>query len=158
MPDFALVDQQGNNFSFASQLKGKVWVADFIFTTCNGPCPRMSAQLHKLQGMLKGAERVRLVSITIDPKNDNVEALAAYSKRWKADPKLWRFLTGEPKQIRALSWDAFHLADVGGALEHSTKFALVDRKLKIRGFYDSLDAQGLNDLAADIEKLQKEIF
>ena len=98
VPEFSLESENGKACG-AADLEGQVWVANFFFTTCNGPCPRMSAQLHKLQGMLRGMERVQLISITIDPKRDNVEALAAYAKRWKADPKRWRFLTGALAQV-----------------------------------------------------------
>jgi protein SCO1 len=157
VPEFALTAENGKKFG-AADLEGRVWVANFFFTTCNGPCPRMSAQMHKLQGMLKGSTEVRLVSISIDPKRDNTAALAAYAQRWKADPAKWRFLTGPAEQINVLSWDTFHLASAGGSLEHSTKFALVDKKLQIRGFYDSLDSSGLADLATDIGKLEIEIF
>lgn len=157
VPEFSLTADSGKAFGSAN-LEGRVWVANFFFTTCNGPCPRMSAQLHKLQGMINGSPEVRLVSISIDPKRDTPEVVAAYAKRWKADPVRWRFLTGEPAQIRTLSWDTFHLSEVGGALQHSTKFALVDRKLQIRGYYDSLDVGGLAELAADIVKLEQEVF
>ncbi len=157
VPEFALTAENGKKFG-SPDLDGKVWVVNFFFTTCNGPCPRMSAQMHKLQGMLKSSPKVRLVSISIDPKRDTTEALAAYAERWKADPARWRFLTGAPEGIRTLSWDTFHLSDVGGALEHSAKFALVDKKLQIRGFYDSLDSNGLAILAEDIVKLEREIF
>jgi protein SCO1/2 len=157
VPGFALTAESGKSFGSAD-LEGHVWVANFFFTTCNGPCPRMSAQLHKLQGMIQDRREVRLVSISIDPKHDTPEVVAAYAKRWKADPVRWRFLTGEPEKIKELSWDTFHLSEVGGALQHSTKFALVDKKLQIRGYYDSLDSGGLAELASDISKLENEIF
>lgn len=157
VPEFSLTAESGKPFG-TPDLDGRVWVVNFFFTTCNGPCPRMSAQMHKLQGMIKDSPEVRLVSITIDPRRDNVETIAAYAKRWKADPIRWRFLTGAPEAIKVLSWDTFHLSEVGGALEHSTKFALVDKKLQIRGYYDSLDSNGLAELARDIGKLEKEIF
>lgn len=157
VPEFSLTAESGQSFGTAD-LEGRVWVANFFFTTCNGPCPRMSAQFNKLQGMIKDRADVRLVSFSIDPKRDTPEVIAAYARRWKADPVRWRFLTGEPGKIKVLSWDTFHLSEVGGALEHSTKFALVDKKMQIRGYYDSLDANGLAELAADIGKLEKEIF
>lgn len=157
VPEFSLTSESGKAFG-TPDLEGRVWVANFFFTTCNGPCPRMSAQFHKLQTMTKNSPDLRLISFTIDPKRDNVATIAAYARRWKADPVRWRFLTGAPEAIKVLSWDTFHLSEVGGALEHSTKFALVDKKLQIRGYYDSLDSNGLAELAADIEKLEKEIF
>jgi len=157
VPEFTLTAENGKPFGSAD-LDGRVWVADFIFTTCNGPCPRMAAQMKRLQAMLEGSPDVRFVSFTIDPKNDTPEILTAYAKRWKADPIRWRFLTGPANGIRAISLDTFHLSDVGGALEHSARFALVDKKMRIRGYYEASDANGLPDLSADIEKLRKEIM
>jgi len=157
VPEFSLTSESGQPFGSAD-LDGHVWAANFFFTTCNGPCPRMSAQFNKLQGMIKDRTGVRLVSFSIDPTRDTPDVIAAYARRWKADPVRWRFLTGEPDKIKALSWDTFHLSEVGGALQHSTKFALVDKKMQIRGYYDSLDANGLAELAGDIAKLEREIF
>jgi protein SCO1/2 len=153
-PEFTLTAEDGAPFGSA-QLKDKVWVANFIFTTCNGPCPRMSAQMKRLQEATRDVAGLRLVSVTIDPARDSVEALSAYSRRYKADPARWRFLTGKPEDIRRVSLDAFRLSDVGGALEHSSRFALVDRKGAIRGYYDTTDSGALEQLEEDIRKLAR---
>src|ERR1700683_4634501 len=78
VPDFTLTDQTGAAFN-GTQLHGLIWVADFIYTTCPGPCPRRSSQMHEVQTSLSGIEGVRLVSFTIDPENDTPPVLAAYA-------------------------------------------------------------------------------
>lgn len=157
VPAFSLTSQTGEGFN-GEQLTGQVWIADFFFTSCNGPCPRMSVQMRKLQEATRELDDVKLVSITIDPANDTPEVLAAYARRYKADPERWYFLTGSPPDLRHLSYDTFHLADVGGALEHSSRFVLVDRKRRIRGYYETTDPNSLTQLVEDIEKVRKEIL
>jgi len=157
VPAFTLTSSDGKSFG-SEKLSGQVWVADFFFTSCNGPCPRMSVQMRKLQDETRSLENVRLVSFTIDPKNDTPEVLANYAKRYKADPARWYFLTGKPEDLRTLSYDTFHLSEVGGALEHSSRFALVDRKGRIRGFYETTDTNALQQLVEDISKVRKELL
>ena len=81
VPDFTLTDQTGAEFVSAKQLQGVDWIADFIYTTCPGPCPRMSSQMHEVEKELDGVERVRLVSFTVDPEHDTPPVLAEYAKR-----------------------------------------------------------------------------
>ena len=161
VPAFKLTTQNGTAFS-SDSLKGKVWVADFIFTTCNGPCPRMSAQMRHLQDRLmqrsETLNSVRLVSITVDPKHDTPAALLEYSGHFRADSRIWSFLTGPEESIRKLSVDTFHVNTAVDRLEHSTRFILVDGKARIRGYYESTDATMLDQLSEDIEKLRKEVF
>ena len=153
MPDFALTDQQGNDFSFASQLKGKVWVADFIFTTCNGPCPRMSRQMKQVQAGLEDAADVRLVSFTVDPDNDTPSALAEYAKRYQAATGRWYFLTGPKATLHQLNREAFMLGNVDGSTDHSTRFVLVDRQGRVRRYYDTTEPDAVGSLIADARTL-----
>ena len=161
VPPFKLTTQNGAAFS-SDSLKGKVWVLDFIFTTCNGPCPRMSAQMRRLQFELKKKPEtlnsVRLVSITVDPRHDDPPTLLEYSGHFRADPRLWSFLTGPEAEIRKLSVDTFHVNTAVNQLEHSTRFILVDGKARIRGYYETTDATMLDQLAEDVDKLRKEVF
>ncbi|MGD0580416.1 MAG: SCO family protein [Bryobacteraceae bacterium] len=161
VPAFTLTAQDGTAVSRDS-LKGKVWVVDFIFTSCHGPCPRLSAQMHRLQSRLLANGRVpddvRLISITVDPTHDTPAVLAGYARNFQADAHLWRFLTGPEGSIAALTADAFHVNTAANLLEHSTKFVLVDRKARIRGYYESTDASTLDQLIEDIGPLRKEIF
>ncbi|WP_321472663.1 SCO family protein [uncultured Paludibaculum sp.] len=159
VPAFHLTNQDGQQYASTAALANKVWVADFIFTTCHGPCPRMTAQMHKLQEQTKEFTDVELVSFTVDPATDTPEVLSAYAKQFKADPEHWTFLTGPADALNALSYDTFHLGSVGaGKLEHSTRFVLIDRKGRIRGYYDTSDATALPQLVEDIGKVRKEVL
>jgi protein SCO1/2 len=157
VPAFELIAENGQPFHSA-QLEGNVWVADFFFTTCNGPCPRMSVQMREVQQATLDLNDIRLLSFTIDPANDTPEVLTAYARRYKALPARWRFLTGPPDALRILSSNTFHLAEVGGSLEHSSRFALIDRKMRIRAYYDTSTTNAIPQLLEDIRKLRNEIL
>jgi protein SCO1 len=152
VPDFTLTDQTGAPFSSKQRLDGSVWIADFIFTTCQGPCPRMSSQMAKLRNTLP-RESVRFVSFTIDPDRDTPPVLAEYAKRFQAHPAQWHFLTGTRQDLNRLSFHTFKLGNVDGNLEHSSRFVLVDAKGRIRGFYDTSDPEALKQIAADVRRL-----
>jgi protein SCO1/2 len=156
VPDFTLTDQTGAIFYSKAKLDGHVWVADFIYTNCGGPCPRMSTQMNQIRRAIDDNPDVQSVSFTIDPDRDTPEVLAQYGKRYKAEPAVWHLLTGTKPELKKLSWDAFHLGDVNGDLEHSTRFVLVDRKSRIRGYYDSAESESIPKLVADIKRLLKD--
>ncbi len=141
VPPFEFTNLDGKSFS-SKMLEDKVWVVDFFFTNCPGPCPRMSKQLQRVQAETANLENFRLVSITVDPARDTPAALAAYARRYQADPARWFFLTGRKDLIGNLMSEAFYLGFADSLEQHSTKFVLVDRAMKIRGFYDSFDRPG----------------
>jgi protein SCO1/2 len=155
VPDFTLTDQSGQPFASTAKLAGKIWVADFIFTNCAGPCPRMSSQMRQVREAIQDPS-VHFVSFTVDPARDTPVVLAEYSKRFHPDPTRWTLLTGSPADLRKLSFDAFHLNDVNGDLEHSTRFVLVDRKSRIRGYYLTSEKESIPTLISDIQSLLKE--
>lgn len=150
---FKLTDQTGKSFDSA-ELKGKVWIADFMFTSCPGPCPRMSSQMHKMQMELEG-QGIQLVSFTVDPDHDTPEVLAEYGSRFKATPGVWHFLTGSKGDLNYLAKDVFKLGVVDGSLEHATRFVLVDREGKIRGYYLSSQEDELKNLVLNARALLK---
>lgn len=152
IPPFSLVDAEGKAFA-GSSLEGKLWVADFFFTNCPGPCPRMSNQLKRVQAETAGLKDLRLVSITVDPDRDTPEVLAAYGKRYGAEAGRWIFLTGRKDTIKNLMSEAFYLGFADNLQEHSTRFVLVDQRMKIRGFYDSFAKEGIDQLIKDIRSL-----
>ena len=157
VPDFELTDQTGAPFFSAHALKGRVWVADFIFTNCPGPCPRMSSQMHQVQTALSDSDGARLVSFTIDPLRDTPPVLAEYATHFEAQAGRWYFLTGPAAPLNSLSKDAFQLGEIDGkTLDHSTRLALVDRSAEIRGFYLSSDQDAIPRLIADARRLLKE--
>lgn len=156
VPDFTLTDQSNRAFRSAENLKRKVWIVDFIFTNCPGPCPRMTSLLRKVQQEFEGNADVKFVSITVDPKRDTPEALAEYAKRFHADESQWSFLTGPTEELQRLSREAFKLGDIDGSLEHSTRFVLVDKFGRIRGFYPTTAADSVPQLVTDAKGLLKE--
>ena len=155
VPDFSLTDQTGAAFDSKARLDGKVWVANFIFTTCTGPCPRMSSQIGQLRDALPGRDDIRFVSFTVDPARDTPPVLAEYAKRYKADERWW-FLTGPQDKLHELKRYVFMLGDVDGSLQHSTRFVLVDEKGRVRGFYDTSEQQNIDKLIADIKDVAGE--
>lgn len=157
-PDFVLTDQAGIRFDKKS-LAGKIWIVDFIFTSCGGQCPQMTAQMKTLQDRLPAD--VSFLSVTVDPARDTPAVLARYAAGSGADPKRWHFVTGDRTWIERLSKEGFHLpyAEGGTAQEpvtHSSRFVLVDRRGSIRGYYDGTDPQSVKQLLLDSKKLVKE--
>jgi protein SCO1 len=155
IPQFDLVAQTGQPFDSRS-LDGHIWVANFVFTTCPGPCPMMSHQMHAIQDATAATPAVKMVSFTVDPANDTPPVLAAYATHFKADPARWTFLTGEIAQLNDLGLKAFKLNPVDGKLDHSTRFVLLDGRRRIRGYYLSSDDEFPKNLLRDLRLLQKE--
>lgn len=148
---FQLTDHTNKPFD-SSQLNGKVWIADFMFTTCPGPCPRMTSQMHQVQMALE-ADGIRLVSFTVDPEHDTPEVLAEYAAKFKASPGVWHFLTGSTGDLNYLARNVFKLGVVDGSLEHSTRFVLVDGSGQIRGYYLTSEPDAIPNLIRDARAL-----
>ena len=156
IPDFSLTAQTGSPFT-RRDLDGKVWVADFIFTNCTGPCPRLSGLMRKVQNSLQDRPDVRFVSFTVDPERDSPEVLAAYGKRYQARDGVWYFLTGPEQTLNMLSFEAFKVGRIGGGnLDHSTHLVLVDRRGRVRGYYGTSEPENVKKLIADIRRLCEE--
>lgn len=153
VPGFQLIDQKAQKFD-SKVLEGHVWVADFVYTTCQGPCPRMSSHMRALQ-KATGSD-LKLVSFTVDPDNDTPAALAAYADRFNADSTRWKFLTGDKQTLNTLDQDAFKLGTLGAGMDHSTRFVLVDRKGRIRGYYGIAEGNPVEKIAKDAARLEKE--
>src|SRR5262252_5333122 len=159
VPAFQLVNQNGQPFGSA-QLTGKIWIADFVYTTCPGPCPMISSRMSELQKPLEKTD-VHLVSFSVDPEKDTPQVLRGYADRLQADPARWDFLTGPKSAIYKLSHDGFKLAISDGSDAqripvHSTRIVLVDRRGQIRGYYDALEADTITNLVADTNHLLRE--
>jgi protein SCO1 len=155
IPGFQLTAQDGKAFD-SRELAGKIWVADFFFTTCPGPCPLMNERMHQIQTKTADLSDVRLVSFTVDPAHDTPPVLDAYSKHFLAQPGRWYFLTGPQDRLNDLGLNAFHLNRVDGSLDHSTRFTLVDRRGRIRGYYRFSDDDFPKQLLADVRRLERE--
>lgn len=156
LPEFSLTDQAGKSVTL-HDLAGRVWVADFIFTSCGGTCPLITANMRKLQDVLP--PEIRLVSITVDPARDTPEILAAYAGEHGAAGDRWLFLTGDKQALYDLCVKGFKLpldTEGGTAAEpivHSTRFVLVDKRGEIRGYYSGIEEDELKRLAIDANRL-----
>ncbi len=152
-PPFKFIDQDGKPFDSA-QLHGKVWVADFVFTTCTGLCPMMTEQMHDFQMKTTGSP-VQMVSFSVDPEHDTPAALKAYAEMNKADLSRWHFLTGDKEMLWNIS-NAMKLAVGTGddhQVMHSSHFLLVDGGGHVRGVYDYKNAGFMDRLVDDANTL-----
>jgi protein SCO1 len=154
VPPFQLTDQNGQPFG-SQQLREKIWIADFIYTTCPGPCPMISSRMSEMQKPLRDTD-VKLVSFSVDPQHDTPAVLRSYAERLSAQPGRWEFLTGDKGTIYRLSREGFKLVIADGEAAgpiHSTRVILVDRNGVIRGYYDATDADAVTRLLADTNHL-----
>jgi protein SCO1/2/putative membrane protein len=144
--DFSLTERDGRTVTQADLL-GKVWVASFVFTRCTGPCPQVTRTMAELQTAFAREPDVLLVTFTVDPAHDDPHELAEYAKLHGADPKRWLFLTGPEEKIYELVNKQFHLAakpnegkarKSGAEVMHDTHLAVVDRRGRLRGYYEGL--------------------
>jgi cytochrome oxidase Cu insertion factor (SCO1/SenC/PrrC family) len=153
LPDFTLTERSGKPVSKAD-LQGKVWVASFVFTRCTGPCPSVTGTIARLQADLDLANRpdLRLVTFTVDPDRDTPDELKKYATHFHAHPDRWLFLTGPEADVHKLAKDGFKIAAArsasptppeGQEFDHSTKIAVVDKKGRVRGYFDGY--RGPND-------------
>lgn len=153
VPDFSLTNQQGHSLGL-SDLAGKIWVADFIFTNCPTICPVMTREMARLQSEFT-SEQINFVSFTVDPERDTSAVLSRYAVQYRADTQRWHFLTGEKEQIYQLANEGFKLsaAHHSGAFPHSTRFVLVSSDGNIYDYYDSRSRAALKRLRNDVRLL-----
>ena len=150
--EFRLTERSGRAISL-SDLRGRIWIASFVFTRCTGPCPQVTGTMARLQSELAGKDGVLLVSFTVDPDRDRLEDLRKYADHFGADKERWLFLTGPKEVIDPLCEQGFGLGiqrRPGEEITHSTRLTLVDRQGHKRGYFDgrSVDDAGqpVNDL------------
>ena len=165
LPPFALTERSGKTTT-NRDLAGKIWVADFVYTTCPGPCPILTGNMAKLQDLVTHDPQVMLVSFSVDPVTDTPPVLAKYADVYHADPNRWWFLTGSEKQMVDIIFNGFHveIQDNSGKppepgqfkVTHSTNFALVDGDGIVRAFYNGTDDADRDKLLHDIQELEKE--
>jgi protein SCO1/2 len=155
VPDFTLTERSNREVKL-EDLAGRVWIADFIFTRCAGICPAMSSNMSRLQQTLPA--EIRLVSFSVDPSHDTPDVLSDYARRYGADSERWLFLTGDTQSIHRLSIEGFKLAvEEGGTriepVTHSSRFVLVDREARVRGYYALEDDGAFERLVRDARRL-----
>jgi protein SCO1 len=160
VPQFSLVERSGKTTTLAD-LRGSIWIADFIYTTCQDTCPMQTAEMAQLQEQWKDKAGLKLVSFSVDPETDTTEVLSRYADRYKADAQRWLFLTGAKDEMSRLVQEGFRLSavalaadgNVSSVIMHSPRFVLIDKQAQIRGYYDSRDPQALQRLKADVATL-----
>ncbi len=153
--DFNLTDSRGEQVTLA-RLTGKIWVTDFIFTTCAGICPIMTKHMAALHRSYQLLDDVAMVSISVNPETDTPTVMAEYAKKQNAKTDRWYFLSGSRKEIQELAVKSFKIGSVDEPIFHSTYFVLVDREGRIRGYYEGTEAEDIEKLFKDIAILLKE--
>ena len=159
VPEFSLTERSGKTIRL-EQLRGTIWIADFIYTDCQDTCPLQSTEMAKLQYELSAQKFVKLLSFSVNPDKDTPSVLSQYADRFKASSDRWLFLTGGQQEIRSLVQNGFRLSVATassdpGVILHSPRFVLIDRQAQIRGYYDSRDNEALQRLRRDVAILVK---
>ncbi len=183
VPAFSLVERSGRRVT-ADDLRGRVWVASFIYTSCTDTCPLETRQLATVQDAFAAASDLRLVSISVDPDHDTPEILRRYADRYRAGDR-WLFLTGDRRAIYCLASEGFRLGllDADGnpvtcgtawhstfglgppaawahggetSIAHSTRVALVDRQGRIRAYHAATEPDSIARLKENVRRLLDE--
>ena len=156
VPNFNFINQNGEFFS-DNDLKGKITVLDFFFTNCPGPCPIMTYNMKSLYDDFSNSKEVQFVSITVDPKNDNIEVLKNYAKINGITDERWQLLTSDLSNIKSLKREGFMLFADELPQGHAIKFILIDDNQNIRKYFDGTDEASLTILKKDITNLVREL-
>jgi protein SCO1/2 len=153
VPEFFFIESIEQKFD-QENLKGKLNIVDFFFTTCRGPCPLMSKEMEKLYKYYQSTDKVQFVSISVDPMRDSLSVLREYAKKHGVIDNRWSFLKGDIEEIKRLSEEGFKLgADFPDM--HNTNFILVDQNGFIRGYYDPFIEASMKLLKTHIRQLGK---
>ncbi|HLB33526.1 MAG: hypothetical protein A3F67_06975 [Verrucomicrobia bacterium RIFCSPHIGHO2_12_FULL_41_10] len=158
VPYFSFTTQEGKKLTKAD-LAGKIWVVDFIFTSCSGPCPRMTSHMAELASNLSKNHDVKLVSVSVDPENDTPSVLARYASNVQADPTQWFFLTGPTQEITSFVTQGMKQPLVVEPMckpSHSTRFMIVDRQGMIRSYHDANAPEVVQKIMIDVGNLLRE--
>jgi protein SCO1/2 len=159
-PAFELTDQDGRSFG-SRELAGRTWIASFVFTRCPTVCPRVTAQMARIQTRTRNLEpELHLVSFSVDPEYDTPARLAEYARAHRASPRMWTFLTGPAGAVQETVEKGFRVGigrDAGdpspSSISHGTHLVLVDATGRIRGYYDPESADAVDRLVRDAATL-----
>ncbi len=162
--DFSFKNQYNETIT-QKEVKGKIFIAEYFFTTCKSICPIMNEQMQRVQDAFMDNPKVKILSFTVDPEVDTVEQLKRYANSHNAVKGQWHFLTGKKEDLYALARKSFFVlkpaeaanqGDVGSDFIHTNNFVLVDGKGRIRGYYDGTNEKEITSLIADIKRLEEE--
>lgn len=161
---FSFKNQNGEIIT-QSDVDGKVYVAEYFFTTCGSICPIMNQQMQRIQKVYFREPDLKILSFTVNPEIDTVEQMKRYALQHQANDDQWYFLTGKKEDLYGLARKSYfvlkpaeaeNLGDAGGDFIHTNNFVLVDRERRIRGYYDGTSTAGVDSLIYDIGRLLKE--
>lgn len=155
--DFSFINQNGKTIT-QKDYEGKVYVADFFFTTCGSICPKMTTNLADVQKAIKNNPKVMLLSHTVFPETDSVPVLKTYAKKYSVIDGKWNLVTGDKKEIYTMARKSYLAVKLGKPEElydmvHTENFVLVDQKRRVRGFYDGTKKEDILKLIEDINWL-----
>tara|TARA_R110002126_G_C10338689_1_gene490572 strand:- start:152 stop:817 length:666 start_codon:yes stop_codon:yes gene_type:complete len=158
--DFSFTNQNGKTIT-QKDYEGKIYVADFFFTTCGSICPKMTANLFDVQKAILNNPKVMLISHTVFPEVDSVAALKAYAVKYGVDDRKWNLVTGDKKEIYTMARKSYLAVKLGKPSElydmvHTENFVLVDAKRRVRGFYDGTKKEDIQKLIEDINFLSNQ--
>jgi protein SCO1/2 len=163
--DFSFQNQYGKTIT-EHEVKGKVYVAEYFFTTCKSICPIMNKEMQRVYQAYDNNPKFKILSFTVDPEIDTVEQMNRYAKEHGVnDDQTWHFLTGDKVELYQLARKSYfvlkpaeaqNLGDAGSDFIHTNNFVLVDKKGRIRGYYDGTSTKEVDQLIHDIEHLLKD--
>jgi len=161
---FSMTNQDGNTVTI-NDVKGKIHVAEYFFTHCGSICPIMNKQMQRVHRKFKSNNNVKILSFTVDPENDTVQRMKWYANKHNASGNNWHFLTGDKEELYQLARKSYftlkpaearNLGDAGSDFIHTNNFVLVDRELRIRGYYDGTNQAEVTKMMRDMELLLEE--
>jgi protein SCO1/2 len=161
---FRFENQDGQWITEAA-MKGHVSVVEYFFTTCKSICPIMNSQMQRIQKKFAQQPQVRIFSFTVDPETDTVAQMKRYATAHRAKSGQWHFLTGDKSALYTLARRSFfvlkpaeaqNLGDAGSDFIHTNNFVLIDKQLRIRGYYDGTNPKEVSLLQAHIDQLLAE--
>ena len=160
---FSFTNQEGKTIT-EKDVKGKVFVAEYFFTTCGSICPLMNKQMQRVQKAYRNDPDFKILSFTVDPETDTVAQMKQYAERHQANPSQWWFLTGTQENLYALARKSFFVlkpaevaktGDADSDFIHTNNFVLIDQKMRIRGYYDGTSKKEVDQLIQDITYLKE---
>ena len=162
--EFELLNQDGQTIT-QNEVKGKIHVAEYFFTHCQSICPVMNKQMQRVHKKFKSNDEVKILSFTVDPDNDTIQRMKWYANKHGASGDNWHFLTGEKDALYRLARTSYfvlkpaearNLGDAGSDFIHTNNFVLVDREMRIRGYYDGTKQAEVTKMMSDMELLLEE--
>jgi protein SCO1/2 len=159
---FSFINQEGQTIT-EQNLKDKIYVVEYFFTTCQGICPKMNDNMVAVYQAFRNDNDFMILSHTVDPEVDTVAQLKRYAQKYDADPTRWMFLTGNKDSLYKMAIDDYLIPIADSTVEkinptfiHTQKFVLIDKEKKVRGFYDGTDPASVKKLIQDINELKKD--